>query len=110
MKSGKEKLGERIKEFRKARGLSQEQLAESVGIEHKHVSRLEVGKSYPTIDRLEKIAEALNVPMGRFFDCGDSWVDAQRVGKIEAMMKELDKNYQGIVTQFSSIMKEVNER
>ncbi len=110
MKSGKEKLGVRIKEFRKARGLSQEQLAEMVGIEQKHVSRLEVGKSYPTIDRLEKIAEALDIPIGRFFDNGDSWIDAQRAGKIEEMIRELDKDYQGIVLKFSRIMKELNER
>lgn len=110
MTSGKEKLGARIKEFRKACGMYQEQLAERIGIEHKHVSRLEVGKSYPTIDRLEKIAVALNVPMGRFFDCGDSWIDAQRVGKIEDMIKDLDSNYQGIVTQFSNIMKEIGEK
>ncbi len=110
MKSGKEKLGLRIKEFRKARGLSQEQLAELIGIDQKHVSRLEVGKSYPTIDRLEKIAAALDVPMGRFFDCGDSWIDAQRVGKLEDMFKELDNNYQGIVTEFSNIMKEISEK
>jgi hypothetical protein len=48
--------------------------------------------------------------MGRFFDCGDSWVDAQQVGKIEDMIKDLDINYQGIVTQFSNIMKEIGER
>lgn len=108
MKSGKEKLGTRIKEFRKARGLSQEQLAEMIGIEQKHVSRLEVGKSYPTIDRLEKIAGALDVPMGRFFDNGDSWIDTQRVGKIETMINNLDKDYRRIILTFSEIMKEIN--
>ena len=35
----------------------------------KHLVKiLEVGKNYPTIDRLEKIAEALNVPLMDFFD------------------------------------------
>jgi transcriptional regulator with XRE-family HTH domain len=110
MKSGKTKLGERIKEYRKASGLSQEQLAEMIGIEQKHVSRLEVGKSYPTIDRLEKISTALNVPMGRFFDCGDSWIDSQRVGRIETMIKDLDKDYNQIVLKFSQIMKEFNDK
>ena len=41
MKTTKELLGERIRELRKARGLTQEQLAELVEIEQKHVSRLE---------------------------------------------------------------------
>lgn len=105
MKTGKEKLGARIKEFRKARGLSQEQLAEIIGIEQKHVSRLEVGKSYPTIDRLEKLALALNVPMGRFFDCGDSWIDAQQARKLEEMIKSFEKSYQEIATHFLNILK-----
>ncbi|MEI8356296.1 MAG: helix-turn-helix transcriptional regulator [Deltaproteobacteria bacterium] len=41
MKNTKELLGARIKEIRKARGLTQEQLAEMVDIEQKHVSRIE---------------------------------------------------------------------
>ena len=63
MKTTKELLVARVKELRKARGLSQEQLAEMIEIEPKHVSRIEVVKSYPTLDRLERIAKALDVPM-----------------------------------------------
>ena len=110
MKSGKELLGTRIKEFRKARGLSQEQLAEIIGIEQKHVSRLEVGKSYPTIDRLEKIAAALNAPMRSFFDCGGNENNAERAGKIVKMIRELDEDYRRIILKFSEIMKEFKEK
>jgi transcriptional regulator with XRE-family HTH domain len=110
MKSAKELLGARIKRFRKACGLSQEQLAELIDIEQKHVSRLEVGKSYPTIDRLEKIAAALNVPMGSFFDSGSQQADAERAEKIERMVKELDEDYHRIILKFSQILKEFNEK
>lgn len=109
MKSGKEKLGSRIKAFRKAKGLSQEQLAELVGIEQKHVSRLEVGTSYPTIDRLEKIAVALDVPMGSFFDAGNQTYYEEKAKKLELMMRELDNDYQRIILKFSQIMKEFHE-
>lgn len=110
MKSEKEKIGVRIKELRKSRGLSQEQLAEIIGIEQKHVSRLEVGKSYPTIDRLEKIAIALDVPMGSFFDdIGGRVIYAEKAEKLTRMIRELDENYQGIVFKLSQIMKELNE-
>ena len=110
MKSGKELLGARIKKFRKGCGLSQEQLAEKIGIEQKHVSRLEVGKSYPTIDRLEKIAAALSVPMGSFFDCADNGHNAEQAGRIDAMIRELDEDYQRIILKFSQILKEFNEK
>lgn len=109
MKSGKEKLGSRIKAFRKAKGLSQEQLAELVGIEQKHVSRLEVGTSYPTIDRLEKIAVALDVPMRSFFDAENQTYYEEKAKKLEFMMRELDNDYQRIILKFSQIMKEFHE-
>ena len=92
MKNTKELLGARIKEIRKARGLTQEQLAEMVDIEQKHVSRIEWGKNYPTIDRLEKIAAALNVPLISFFDFLHLENDDERVVNIEEMIKELDED------------------
>lgn len=94
MKSTKVLLGERIKEIRKTRGLTQEQLAELVDIEQKHVSRIELGKNAPTIDRLEKIAEVLNTPVKEFFDfihLADRETKAQ---SLEEMLKELDEETQ----------------
>lgn len=109
MKLEKEKLGSRIKAYRKARGISQEQLAEMIGIEPKHVSRLEVGTSYPTIDRLEKIARALHVPMGSFFDSGNQEQLSEKAKRLELMIRELDNDYQRIILKFSQIMKELHE-
>lgn len=110
MKSEKEKLGSRIKALRKAKGLSQEQLAELIGIEPKHVSRLEVGKSYPTIDRLEKIALALDVPMGSFFDASNqATYYEEKAKKLELMMRELDEDYQRIILKFSEIVRKFKE-
>lgn len=110
MKLAKLKLGERIKEIRKAKGLTQEQLAELVDIEQKHVSRLELGKNAPTIDRLEKIAAALNVPMGSFFDSGNQEANAERAAKIERMVSELNEDYRRIILKFSEILKEFKEK
>ncbi len=61
-------LGIRIKELRKRVGLSQDQLAEKVGIESKYLSRIEVGKRYPSLDALERIADSLEVEMKELFD------------------------------------------
>jgi len=63
MENTKELLGAQIREIRKARGLTQEQLAEMIDVEQKHVSRIESGKNYPSIDRLEKMAAALNASL-----------------------------------------------
>lgn len=53
MKTTKALLGERIKELRKKRQLSQEQLAEKIQIDAKNLSRIEVGRGYPSLDTLE---------------------------------------------------------
>lgn len=68
MKNPTELLGARIRELRKARRLTQEQLAELLGIEQKHISLIELGKSYPSLDRLMRIAEILGVPLPSLFD------------------------------------------
>jgi len=64
----KDLLGARIREIRKLRQLSQEKMAEKVGVEPKQISRIEGGKSYPSMDTLESIAVALNVEMKDLLD------------------------------------------
>lgn len=72
-------IGARIKALRKQAGLTQEQLAERVGLDSRHLSRLEVGRHFPSLDSLELIASALNVPLVEFFQFpGDESVSELR--------------------------------
>jgi len=64
----KQLLGIRIKELRKSRNFSQQKLAEIVGIGPKHLSRIEVGKSFPSLETLEKLAIALDLELKDFFE------------------------------------------
>uniref|UniRef100_C6E135 Transcriptional regulator, XRE family n=1 Tax=Geobacter sp. (strain M21) TaxID=443144 RepID=C6E135_GEOSM len=89
MKNTKELLGARIKELRKGRKLSQEELAELIGIEPRHMSRIEVGKSYPSLDRLERIAMALNVDLRDFFDFAHLEARPVNVDQINDILKEM---------------------
>ncbi|HEY7200574.1 MAG TPA: helix-turn-helix transcriptional regulator [Candidatus Dormibacteraeota bacterium] len=50
-----------VRQLREARGLSQRELAERIGSTAAIVSRLEAGGSSPTIDVLERLADALGV-------------------------------------------------
>lgn len=68
MQTAKELLGTRIREIRKSRQLSQERLAEKVGVEPKQISRIEGGKSSPSMDTLEAIARELQVEMKDLLD------------------------------------------
>jgi transcriptional regulator with XRE-family HTH domain len=64
----KKLLGSRIKELRKSRGLTQERLAEELGIDPKHMSRLEVGRGYPSFETLENISKVLKIEMKEIFE------------------------------------------
>ncbi|MDD2337377.1 MAG: helix-turn-helix transcriptional regulator [Geobacteraceae bacterium] len=92
MENTKALLGARIREIRKARGLTQEQLAEMIDVEQKHVSRIESGKNYPSIDLLEKMAAALKVPLMGFFDFMHLQDDDESAVNLEKMLLELDRD------------------
>ena len=57
-------IGERIKEFRLKAGLTQSELAEKLGIPYQSIGQWERGLRSPKIETLQKIADALNVPLG----------------------------------------------
>ena len=59
MKTTKQLLALRLKELRKSRGLTQEKLAEMIGRDTKHISKLEIAGSYPSVETLERIANAV---------------------------------------------------
>ena len=63
----KKLLGKRIKEIRKSRGLTQEQLSEMIDIETSSLSGIESGRFYPSLHVLEKIAQVFDVELIEFF-------------------------------------------
>lgn len=61
-------IGARIKYFRKARGMSQEQLAESSGLHRTYIGSCERGERNLTIVNLSNICDMLGVSLANFFD------------------------------------------
>ena len=57
------KIGEQIRRIRALRGYSQETLAEKIGVSYQQIQKYEKGDSELKINRLESIAEALEVPL-----------------------------------------------
>lgn len=57
-------LNENIKNLRKQKGLSQEELASRLNVVRQTVSKWERGLSVPDADMLEKIAQVLEVSIG----------------------------------------------
>ena len=92
MKTTKELIAVRIKQLRKSRGLTQEKLAELIGRDTKHISKLEIAGSYPSIETLDRIANALDIEIKEFFN-----FDGLK-----------DKNY--IIEEFEKLLKYSDEK
>ncbi len=60
-------LGKRIKKLRKARSMTQEQLAELIFMDVTTLSKIETGKNYPQPETIEKLAQAFNVRIQDLF-------------------------------------------
>ncbi len=63
-------LGQRIADLRKARELTQQELAELCGYSVEFVSLVERGVNAPSVAGLAKIAKALKVQVRDLFDFG----------------------------------------
>lgn len=57
----RDRIGARIAAIRKAKGLTQEQLAMMAGLQRTHVSRIEAGKYAVTLETVQAIAEAMQM-------------------------------------------------
>ena len=86
-------LGKRIKELRKARGLSQEALAEKMDGHPKYLGSVERGAENPTIDFLMKLAGALKTDLVSLFDYQwQKMSEAELKRKLHAMIDKADLN------------------
>ena len=75
------KIGSKIKELRKRRGITQEQLANSIGISYQAVSKWENGIALPDITLVPVLANYFGVSMDELFDYNQKEIE-QDVEKI----------------------------
>lgn len=56
-------LGKKVQRFRKKTGLSQEDVAHSVGISRAYMGYIEQGRNVPSLEVLQKVAKVLKVKL-----------------------------------------------
>lgn len=62
-----EKLGKRIREIRKAKKMSQEELAYQSKTDYSYLNEIEAGKRNPSVKRINEIAKVLGVSIKELF-------------------------------------------
>jgi transcriptional regulator with XRE-family HTH domain len=71
-------IGDRLKELREAKELSQGDIEKRTGLLRCYISRVENNHTVPAVNTLEKLARALEVPMYQLFHAGEASPDVRR--------------------------------
>ena len=64
----KRRFGERVRELRKQKGLSQEMLALVSNLDRTYIGGVERGERNISLINIHKLADALNIPVKDIFD------------------------------------------
>ena len=89
-------LGKRLRRRRRLLGLTQQQLADAVGVRFQQIQKYECGANRISAARLWALSEALEVPVGYFYDGladvshRDATAERQDGGEILARKETLD--------------------
>lgn len=73
-----------LKFYRKKAGLTQEKLAEAIGMSTSYIGDMEARERFPSAETIDKIAETLNVPASMLF---------YEKGSPESINSTFEKNY-----------------
>lgn len=85
------KIGDRIKNIRKALRYTQKEVAENAGISRMYLSDVEKNRYNPSLSVIEKIAEAMGISVDRLTGDSVSTLIAERLGTMNMTYNELAK-------------------
>ena len=80
-------FGKRVKELRKKNNLTQEQLAEKIGVYQKQIRNIETGVCFTTFQTLEKLAQVFNVEIEELFKISHLNTREEIINNINKMLQ-----------------------
>jgi transcriptional regulator with XRE-family HTH domain len=86
-------VGARVRERRIMLGLTQQQLADLIGVTYQQAHKYERGINRISAGRLYEIAQVLSVQVGYFFDGLEKQQDIRAISPRERMCLELARNF-----------------
>ncbi len=97
-------IGSKIKEARKARKLTQIQLAEKINVDPKYLSRIETGFATPSLKTIEKIVEILQADIGQLFDFSEYKQQEEVLEELQKKMKICPPENLKLILDFTNII------
>jgi len=107
-----ENIGQRIRQLRESRTMTQSQLQSRSKVSRSYLSRIESGQMTPSLGTLEKISEALNVGLNRFFipeSDGEALLEDPFIQGLRPFLRQLDwEQWQSILKRLQAISDHVS--
>ncbi|PYT83544.1 MAG: hypothetical protein DMG41_30735 [Acidobacteria bacterium] len=107
-----EEAGQRIRQLRESRSMTQSQLQSRSKVSRSYLSRIESGQMTPSLGTLEKISEALNVGLNRFFipeSDGETLLEDSFIQGLRPFLRQLDwEQWQSILKRLQAISDHVH--
>lgn len=114
MQEKQQRLGARIRSLRQARGLTQEQLAERAGLHPTYVAKIEAGTRLPSLEVLDRLAAALEVPASLVVQAIDAAAlpEERAAEEVEILLQGCSAGQVNLVLNFIELVKryEVSEK
>ena len=94
-------FGKRVRNIRKSRKLTQEQLAELIGMDTHHLCKMENGSHFPKIKNLAKMVEVLNINIKELFTFEEHKTEDEQIkDNIIINLQKLNAKELSIVSSF----------
>src|SRR5947207_11747113 len=107
-----ENIGQRIRQLRESRAMTQSQLQSRSKVSRSYLSRIESGQMTPSLGTLEKISEALNVGLNRFFipeSDGEALLEDPFIQGLRPFLRQLDwEQWQSVMKRLRAISDHVH--
>lgn len=96
-------LGQAISARRRARGLTQDDLAGLVDVDAETISRMERGASIPSLQRLLSLAAALGIGVGELLSEASA-LTGDRASRLGSALEKLSERDQILLLDFAALL------
>jgi transcriptional regulator with XRE-family HTH domain len=102
-------IGEKLKDWRTQKNLSQGDIEKRTGLLRCYLSRIENGHTVPSVDTLQKMARALEVPLYRLFT-DDEHIKKPNIPMEIVPRRAANSKEQSVLRSFAKLLSRMDEK